>query len=248
MVNPLTTPAYLNNNPLNMRPLPSGEKWQGQVGITTYPGTGSFCKFESAAKGVRAAVINMRSIVRLGRHTLSQMINTWAPVGPDQNGVVVNNYLNHVATRANLPTSYDLSWLLLPNPTDAQAGELARIVRGMNEFEAGGETVSIEDINAGIADALNLPAGHVRQDDGNIVRTDISQSTVVQAANNGIVGTVSTIGAGVAVPTITAIAGAPPITVAIIVGAFLLVGAAVAVYFLVKAKQARMGANNAGVA
>lgn len=248
MANPKSTPAYLNNNPLNMRPLPNGEQWQGQVGVSTYAQTGSFCRFITAAKGVRAAVINMRSIVRLGRHTLSQMINTWAPVGPDQNGVVVNNYLNHVATRAGLSVDYDLSWLLLPNPTDVQAGELARIVRGMNEFEAGGETVSIEDINAGIADALSLKPGYIRQDDGNIVRTDVSQSSIVKAANKGVTGTVTTVAAGVVVPTVTAVAGAPPLTVAILVGAFLLTGAAVAIYFLIRAKQSRMGANNAGVA
>lgn len=247
-INPSTTPAYINNNPLNMRPLPSGEQWQGQVGVSTYAQTGSFCKFVTPAKGVRAAVINMRSIVRLGRRTLEQMINTWAPPGPDQSAGIVSNYLNHVCTRSGLPKTYDMGWLLLPNPSEKEVTELAAIVKSMNEFEAGGSTVSEEDIAIGIDDALQIPAGHMRQDDGNIVRQDINASETVKVTNNGIVGTVATVGSGVAVPLVTAVAGAPPITVAILVGAFLVIAGGVAIYFLMRAKNERVKMNANGIA
>lgn len=242
------TPAAVNNNPLNLRPLPNGEKWQGQTGVVTYASTGSFCRFETPSKGVRAATINMRSIVRLGRRSLSQMINTWAPVGHDQSQGTVNNYLAHVCKQSGLAEWYDLGWLLLPNPTERQVTELAAIIRAMNEFEAGGRTVSEEDVYVGINDALQIPRGYVRQDDGNIIREDVKTSETVKAANNGIVGTVATVGGGVVVPAVGALAGANPIVVAILVGAFLLVAGGVGLYFLIRAKNERVRMNANGIA
>lgn len=247
-MNPSTTPAYINNNPLNMRPLPHGETWQGQIGVSNYAQTGSFCRFVTPAKGVRAATINMRSIVRLGRRTLEQMINTWAPPGPDQSAGIVSNYLNHVCTRSNLPGNYDLGWLLLPDPSEKEVTELAAIIKGMNEFEAGGSTVSEEDIAIGIDDALQIPHGYVRQDDGNIMRADVGSSETMRATNNGLIGTVATIGSGVAVPLVSAVVGAPPITVAILVGAFLLAACGVAVFFLLRARNERVKMNVNGIA
>lgn len=245
-------PAAVNNNPLNMRPLPGGEKWQGQIGVASYSLTGQFVRFETAAKGVRAAVINMRSIVRLGRRTLSQMINTWAPAGADQSQGTVNNYLNYVAQKSGLPVGYDLGWMLATPPasppTMAEVTALAAIVKAMNEFEAGGSTVSEEDIAVGINDALQIPKGYTRQDDGNILREDVKQSITVKAADNGIMGTVAAVGTGVAVPVVSAMAGAPPTTALIMAGTFLIVAGGVAVYFLLRARSERVKMNNDGIA
>lgn len=243
-----STPAAVNNNPLNMRPLPNGEQWQGQIGVATYGSTGSFCRFATPAKGVRAAVINMRSIVRLGRRSVSQMINTWAPAGPDQPQGTVNNYLDYVLRQSRLNASYDLGWLLVGNPGERETLALAAIIKAMNEFEAGGSTVSDEDIATGVDDALQIPHGYKRQDDGNVIRENVSQSATVKAADSGIVGTVATVGGGVAVPVVGALAGAPPLTVAIIVAGLLLCGLCGVAYFLYRARVERMKMHENGIA
>lgn len=250
-MNASTTPAAVNNNPLNMRPLPGGEQWQGQTGVARYEQTGAFCTFATPAKGVRAAIINMRSIVRLGRRTLSQMINTWAPAGADQPQGTVNNYLAYVVEKSGLTSGYDLGWMLAQGELTAtmqEVTELAAIVKAMNQFEAGGLTVSEEDIAVGINDALQIPKGYTRQDDGNVVREDVKRSETVKAADNGMVGIASTVGVSLVVPVVGSLAGAPPLTVAILVGAFLVAGLAVAGYFLVRARSERMRMHANGIA
>jgi hypothetical protein len=244
-MDPSKTLAAINHNPLNLRPLPNGEKWQGQTGVSANSTSGRFCQFKSNVYGVRAAVINMRSIVRMGRHTLRDMINTWAP-SEDNNDP--RSYAASVASFARVPMDYDLTPLFDNNPLAYEQGVLVNIVRGMNLVEAGGPTVGLDDTYEGVKLALNLKDGYIRQDDGNIVRENVKDSSVVKAADNGLASTGVTVVTGIAVPLVSALAGAPPITVAILVGAILLVGLGIGGYFLFRARSARVGANNAGVA
>jgi hypothetical protein len=249
MLDVMNTVAALNFNPLNLRPLPSGEMWQGQTGVSTYAGSGAFCRFKDNTYGVRAAVLNMRSIVRLGARTLKAVIQTWTGT-KDQPQSTIDNYLQHVANKAGVSTDYDLGWLAYSDGVVGgyEADKLANIITGMNEYEAGGPTVSKTDIFAGINMALKLKVGYERMDDGNIVRTNVEQSGIVKSADKGMVGTVVTVATGVVVPTVTAVVGAPPITVAIIVGAFLVVLGGLALYYFTQVKNKRVGANNDGTA
>jgi len=214
-----------NFNPLNLRPLARGEQWRGQTGVSTNPATGSFCKFENNIAGVRAATINMRSIlapassrivtetgtVSIGR-TLRRLIYTWAPLVDTS---ATANYQNHtaaylagVAKKANVSPDFDMTFLT-GGATEADRKALMAVVGAMNAIESGeGMTASWAEINSGISAALGPPPGYVVQPDTpNVIRRDVNASQILQTADNGAIGQQATIAAQVAVPVIAATAG-----------------------------------------
>ena len=83
-----------NNNPLNIR---SGSHW---IGLAERQDA-QFCTFVAIEWGVRAAVKILRSYARRGIHTVSDIIQTWAP--PIENDT--NRYIQVVCSRTGyLPT------------------------------------------------------------------------------------------------------------------------------------------------
>ncbi len=247
----MTTLAERNNNPLNLRPLPGGEKWQGQVGVDRNPVTGAFCVFKSNAYGVRAAVVNMRSYVKYsGVKTLRDVIYRWAPpppggeivgqAGSAVGGVDMNHteaYLASVCRSTGLPPNFDMTALVSPEISPYFRGKVVAIVCAMNLVEAGKATVSYEEVKEGVDMALGLPKGYVRQDDGNIVREDMKQSQTLKINTQGQVANAVTTGTA-AVTAFSAISDWR--IAAIVAGVILITGAAAAFYFWRLRKDRKM--------
>lgn len=247
----MTTLAEKNNNPLNLRPLPGGEKWQGQVGIDRNPVTGAFCVFKDNTYGVRAAVVNMRSYVKFaGVKTLRDVIYRWAPPPPGEeiigqagsavNGVDMNHtaaYLQSVCAETGLPADFDMTAIVAPEPSAYWRGKLASIVRAMNRVEAGKSTITFEEARTGVDMALGLPKGYIRQDDGNVVRENMKKSETLKINTQG--QAVNAIGTGVSV--VTAMSVIPDYRVALIVaGLIAATGIGVAVWFFFLRKDRKM--------
>lgn len=262
MANPHSSLAARNNNPLNMRPLPNGERWQGQTGVDRNPVTGAFCVFENNVFGIRAAVINQRSYIRTGSRTLRDIIYRWAPPpknyvpaadGSAVGGVDQNNseaYVRAVAKAAGVSPEYDMRFLSSQDPTVPVAHRYVyqRILAAMNAHEAGGRTADDREIEEGIALALHIPKGYVRTDDGNVIREDVKDSSVVKAADQGVQGTAAIAIVGTAAPAVAAFAGMPWESVAVICGAFLIALAGFAIYKLLQARKGRVKMHNEGIA
>lgn len=253
----MTTLAERNHNPLNLRPLPNGEKWQGQIGIDRNPVTGAFCVFESNVKGVRAAVVNMRSYVKYaGVKTLADVIYRWAPppaggitgtAGSAVGGVDQNHteaYIASVCAETGLPRTFSVLELTAPQPTVVFRGRMASIVRAMNRVEAGKSTITVEEAREGVDAALGVPKGYVRQDDGNIVREHVVQSATIKEANQGQLVTI----ASTAVSGVTAVSAIGDWKVALIVAATILATGVFAFWYFRNVKKERVAMNETGIA
>lgn len=238
----MTTLAERNRNPLNLRPLPNGEQWQGQIGVDRNPVTGAFCIFSTNVKGVRAAVVNMRSYVKyLGVKTLADVIYRWAPppvggitgtTGSAVGGVDQNHteaYIASVCAETGLSRTFSVTELTVPQPTIVFRGRMASIIRAMNRVEAGKSTITIQEAREGVDEALNIPKGYVRQDDGNVVREDMKQSETIKLNTQGQL--MNVVGTGTSAVTAFSVIQDWRIA-AIVAGVILLTGLAVGVYFL----------------
>lgn len=239
---PVPTLAEKNRNPLNMRPLGGTQKWQGQVGIDRNSVTGAFVVFESNVMGIRAAVINLRTyVLHYGVRTIADAIYKWAPppaggltgtAGSAVNGVDQNHteaYIESVCKFAGVDRNFDLTPLAMPNaPSAYWAGKFAQVLLGMNRVEAGTFTVTIEEVREGISKALNLPAGYIRQDTGNVVREHMAQSETLKINTQGQLANVAATGTA-AVTAFSAISDWK--VAAIVAGVILVAGAATAFYF-----------------
>lgn len=84
-----------NNNPLNLRR--SDNAWLGKVEHPTDP---AFEQFLTMEHGIRAALVNMRTIIRRakGHCTLAHLIETWAPSTENNTAA----YIDRVAKGARL--------------------------------------------------------------------------------------------------------------------------------------------------
>jgi hypothetical protein len=247
----MPTLAETNKNPLNLRPLPGGEKWQGQTGISTNPVTGKFCVFKDNEHGVRAAVINMRSYVKFsGVKTLKDVIYRWAPpppggeiigqAGSAVGGVDMNHtaaYLQSVCRQTGLPADFDVTALVSSNSSPYFKGKIVSIVRAMNVVEAGKSTITLLEAQAGVNMALGVPEGYTRQDDGNIIREDMKQSETLKINTQGQVANVAATGTA-AVTAFSAISDWR--IAAIVAGVILIAGAATAIYFWRLRKDRKM--------
>ena len=247
----MTTLAEKNRNPLNMRPLGGTQKWNGQVGVDRNPVTGAFVVFESNVMGIRAAVINLRTYVQhYGVRTLAQAIHKWAPppaggitgtAGSSVNGVDQNHteaYIASVCQFASVRPDFDLTPLAMPHPpTETWVREFSKVLLGMNRVEAGGLTVTIGEVIEGINKALNLPAGYIRKDDGNVVREDMKQSETLKINTQGQLANVAATGTA----AVTAFSTIQDWKIAAIVaGVILVAGAATAFYFWRLRKDRKM--------
>jgi hypothetical protein len=251
----MTTLAERNRNPLNLRPLPNGEKWQGQIGVDRNSVTGAFCVFDTNVKGVRAAVVNMRSYVKYsGVKTIADVIYRWAPpprggitgtAGSAVDGVDQNHteaYIASVCAETGLPRTFDVTPLTLTTTAESWRGKMVSIVRAMNRVEAGKSTITVQEAMDGVNEALNVPKGYVRQDDGNIVREHMAQSETIKLNDKG--QTVNVIGTGVS--AVTALSVIQDWKVALIVAGLIVatgIGAGVYFYFLRKDRKQMNEAN-----
>lgn len=250
------TLAEKNKNPLNLRPLPNGEQWQGQVGVDRNSVTGAFCVFKDNTYGVRAAVVNMRSYVKFaGVKTLRDVIYRWAPpppggeivgqAGSAVGGVDMNHtaaYLQSVCAETGLPADWDMTPITLSTSSPYWRGKLAAIVRAMNRVEAGKSTITYQEAAEGVDMALGLPKGYERQDDGNVVRSDMTQSETLKINTQG--QAVNAVGTGVSV--ITAMSVIPDYRIALIVAGLIAatgIGVAVWFFFLRKDRKDMSEAN-----
>lgn len=247
----MTTLAERNKNPLNMRPLGGTQKWNGQIGVDRNPVTGAFVVFESNVMGIRAAVINLRSyVLHSGVRTLADAIYRWAPppaggitgtAGSAVGGVDQNHteaYIASVCQFASVNRTFDLTPLAMPAaPSASWCNELAKVLLGMNRVEAGGLTVTIGEVIEGIGLALNLPKGYVRQDTGNVVREDMSESKTIKINTQGQVFNAAATGTA-AVTAFSAIQDWK--IAAIVAGVILVAGIGAAVYFWMLRKDRKM--------
>lgn len=113
-----------NNNPLNLRI--SKSSWQGKVSINT---DGAFEQFISMPWGIRAGIINMRTLIRRAAPcTLANLIAMWAPASDGNN---VRAYQRQVAVRSGI----SLGTVLSPSDLDT----LALIASAMAYVECGQE-------------------------------------------------------------------------------------------------------------
>lgn len=254
----MATLAEANRNPLNLRPLVGGEKWQGQTGISTNPVTGKFCIFESNAYGVRAAVINMRSYVKFsGVKTLKDVIYRWAPpppggeiigqAGSAVGGVDMNHtaaYLQSVCRQTGLPADFDVTALVSSDSSPYFKGKIVSIVRAMNVVEAGKSTITVQEAQEGVNMALGLPKGYTRQDDGNIIRENMKQSETLKINTQGQVANVATTGVSV----VTAMSVIPDWRIAAIVAGLIVVGGAATAVYLLWLRKDRKKMHENGIA
>lgn len=255
----MTTLAERNNNPLNLRPLPTGERWQGQTGVNHNTVTGAFCVFDTNSSGVRAATVNMRSYVKhAGVKTLRDVIYRWAPPPPGQKltgtagsavgGVDQNHteaYLASVCAETGLKPTFDMTPIALAaGPSVYWRGQLAGIIRAMNRVEAGKSTITIEETREGIDRALGVPAGYVRRDDDNVVREDMKQSETIKLNTGSQLANV----AGTGVTAVTAVSTIQDWRVALIVVAGILVTGAAVGYGIYRLRKDRKMMSTVGIA
>ena len=254
----MTTLAEKNRNPLNMRPLGGTQKWNGQVGVDRNPVTGAFVTFESNVMGIRAAVINLRTYVQhYGVRTLAQAIHKWAPppeggltgtAGSAVGGVDQNHteaYIASVCQFAGVNRNFDLTPLAMPNPpTETWVREFSKVLMGMNRVEAGGLTVTIGEVVEGINKALNIPAGYIRQDTGNVVREDMRQSETIKINTQGQL--TNAIGTGTS--AVSAFAFIQDYRIAMIVAGVILVAGLGAAFYFWKLRKDRKMMHEADIA
>ena len=85
-----------NNNPGNLEKRTT--PWQGKIPHTQNT-DGRFEQFETIEYGLRALMINARTLIQRGKNTLEKLIYTWAP--PSENNS--KNYADYVAKQTNIP-------------------------------------------------------------------------------------------------------------------------------------------------
>jgi len=84
-----------NNNPGNLEK--RSTPWQGKVPHSQNT-DGRFEQFESIEMGLRALMINARTLINRGKNTIEKLIYTWAP--PSENNS--KNYADYVAKQMGI--------------------------------------------------------------------------------------------------------------------------------------------------
>lgn len=80
-----------NNNPGNLRPLPGGQKWQGEISPDLANG---FSRFQDVGYGLRAMITDITGdIVLDGANTIRKLVNVYAPASDGNN---TQAYINSV--------------------------------------------------------------------------------------------------------------------------------------------------------
>lgn len=116
-----------NNNPLNLRI--SNNSWLGKVKYNT---DGSFEQFHAMIYGIRAAIVNIRTIVRRnGELSLRGLISIWAPSSDGNN---VQAYITQVSNLSSIKKDDFI------NIKDRE--QIAALVHAMAIVENGKEYIS----------------------------------------------------------------------------------------------------------
>lgn len=136
-----------NRNPGNLKASPWSQRQPGYVGQDS----GGFAMFDTPESGEAAQVNLLRS--NYAGMSPTQVVNKYAPVGPENSQESVTNYINYASRRAGVDPNQ-------PIPDEL----MADFARGMREFETG-QTVNIPDEDFSEFEAFDeFPA-----DDGEIV-------------------------------------------------------------------------------
>lgn len=138
-----------NNNPLNLRI--SNNPWLGKVKNNT---DGSFEQFVSLTYGIRAAIINIRTMIRRAdnRLTLRELITKWAP---NSDGNNEQAYTQRVS---------DISGIAANDIINIKYREqIASLVTAMAEVENGTACITPDDVRD--AYALIYPRLQSKEDD-----------------------------------------------------------------------------------
>lgn len=86
-----------NNNPGNLRPLPGGQKWQGEIERDS---VNNFSRFQDVGYGLRAMITDITGdIVNKKQNTLRKLIMAYAPPGDNNNTAA---YISRVASATGL--------------------------------------------------------------------------------------------------------------------------------------------------
>ncbi len=126
--------GYRNNNPLNLRI--SHNAWKGKLPKAENT-DGSFEQFETMALGFRAALMNLRTHIRRGRHTVQELIAVWAP---ESDGNNTQRYIERVCRTTGMEPR------MVIVPTDRE--QMVKLVYAMAIVENGSRP-DWEDIYAG---------------------------------------------------------------------------------------------------
>lgn len=126
-----------NNNPLNLRI--SNNPWLGKVKNNT---DGSFEQFVSLTYGIRAAIINIRTIIRRAdnRLTLRQLIAKWAP---NSDGNNEQAYTQRVSKMSGIADNEEI---IIKNRE-----QIVRLVTAMAEVENGYSCISRDAVRTAYA-------------------------------------------------------------------------------------------------
>lgn len=147
-----------NNNPGNLRPLPGGQKWNGEIERDT---VNNFSRFKDVAYGLRAMITDITGdIVKDGNNTLRKLITAYAP--PNENDT--QNYINAVAAATGLGQDETLT---------PDRATIEKIVKAKLKVELGAKyaaLISQGDINEGFerlgSSVLSWITGAVKKNPG----------------------------------------------------------------------------------
>ena len=113
-----------NNNPLNI--IITDTPWQGKLD-REHNTDGKFEQFKTLELGFRAAIINIRTMIKRDHiDTPAKLIAQWAP---EQDPRQVENYIEYVCERSYIGRSDRLLY--------ANKNQICRLVHAMAEFENG---------------------------------------------------------------------------------------------------------------
>lgn len=113
-----------NNNPLNIRI--TATAWQGKITPNT---DGEFEQFKTLELGIRAALVNIRTLIRRDHcDRLPLLIGKWAPSSDGNN---VGAYIKAVAAKANINEHERLMY--------ANKNQMCRLAWAMAFVECGQE-------------------------------------------------------------------------------------------------------------
>lgn len=115
--------GFRNKNPGNIRPLPGGKKWQGQVGIDYAGSKEGYVIFSSFVWGIRAMARDLKVKAGRGLNTIEKIIPVYAPAGDNND---VQAYIASVEKHSGVNRKTVL--------TDA---ELLPVVKAMARHELG---------------------------------------------------------------------------------------------------------------
>lgn len=136
-----------NNNPGNLRPLPGGQKWLGEI---TPDYTNNFSRFENVAYGLRAMITDITGdIVKDGDNTIRKLVNKYAP--PSDNNPT-QAYINYVSAQ----TGWNPDQVIIPSEEN-----IKKLIRAKMNFELGAGNASLVN-SQDISEAFSLISSQVR--------------------------------------------------------------------------------------